>query len=218
MTSRSLGGLLGSLPQVRQVASPRAVAGVCFTGLLMLGVPLMGRFLSGRHPWAEYRRKAGLTQLEVAEFLGVTRHYIIRLEQGLYWHPTDSLLVKLAIKYGVDFDEFEMAYYDYVRQRRELFKTTHKTFEEGLVLPYRLVMHPLVSWRQSYGYSRMRLCKELCLHYDNVSDYELNQQRNVPEQLAVACDEMGWLVEPLEHAVSDWRTNGYADKLRASRR
>lgn len=178
----------------------------------------MEKFLSGRHPWAEYRRKAGFTQLQVADRLDVTRHYIIRLEQSLYWHPTDSLLARLAILYGVDLDEFEMSYYDYVRDRRKTFRVLHKPFEDALELPYLMVEHPLVRYRLSYGYSRVRLCKELCLHPDNIRDYEINEQRHIPEQLAVACEEMEWQVEPLEHAVSDWRRSGNADKLKRSRR
>lgn len=178
----------------------------------------MSEFLSGRHPWAEYRRKAGFTQLAVSERFGFTRHYVIRLEQSLFWHPPDSLVVKLAILYGVDLDEFEMSYYSYVDDRRASFKALHKPFEDAIDLPYLEVNHPLLSYRMSYGYSRMRLCKELCLHQDNIRDYELNLQRAAPEQLVVACEEMGWKIEPLEHAVSDWRINGNADKLKRARR
>lgn len=120
--------------------------------------------------------------------------------------------------YGVDLDEFEMSYYDFVKDKRRTFKALHKEFEEVFTFPYALRMHPLVYYRQMYNYSRVGLCKALCLHQDNVRDYELNLQRGVPEQLVYALEEMGWKVEPLEHAVSDWRTSGNADKLRASRR
>lgn len=169
------------------------------------------------HPWAKYRRAVGLTQLDVADLLGVTRHYVIRLEQSLYWHPTDSLLARLSLKYGVDLDEFKMSYYDYVRSKRDLFKVTHVDFDSGLAEPYLDAKHPLVAYRESYGLSRMGLCKALCLHYDNISDYENNQQRHCPDQLVVACEEMDWDVEPLVQAVSEWRESGHADRLRRRR-
>ena len=63
------------------------------------------------HPWAKWRRAAGLTQAQVAERLNVTRHYIIRLEQSLFWHPPDSLMARLAALYQIELGTFEMGYY-----------------------------------------------------------------------------------------------------------
>lgn len=167
-----------------------------------------------KHPWARYRELAGFTQESAAASLGVTRHYVIRLEQSLFWHPPDSLLVKLGMLYGCDLDEFEMGYYNYVREQREVFAKTHKSFGEFFQSESYKVgrLHPLASYRRQYELSRMGLCKALCLHYDPISDYEHNKHRDVPEQLKNACDEMNWDWSYIATAVAKWRSLGYADK------
>lgn len=164
------------------------------------------------HPWARYRSVAGFTQAEVAERLGVTRHYIIRLEQSLFWHPPDSLMVKLAGLYDIELGEFEMQYYNYVRKQREAFGREKVSFKEFFLgEAVFLKIHPLVRYRAAWELSRMGLCKAICLHYDPISEYEMNKQRDVPEQLKEACEEMKWDWEPLAEAVAQWRRLGYAD-------
>lgn len=170
------------------------------------------------HPWARYRRNAGFTQAEVADRMHVTRHYIIRLEQSLFWHPTDSLMVKLAMLYDVELGEFEESYYRFVRDTRETFAKTHSSFESlfgsGL-RPLVFNKHPLVIYRERHGLSRMGLCKGLCLHYDPISEYEANKQREIPAQLIEACEEIKWSYAPLVRAVAEWRISGRADRKSA---
>ncbi len=148
------------------------------------------------HPWARYRRNMGLTQSSVADRVGVTRHYIIRLEQSLFWHPPDSLLVRLAILYDIELGEFEALFGSGLR---------------SLVWD----KHPLVIYRERHGLSRMGLCKGLCLHYDPVSEYEANKQRDIPAQLVEACDDIKWDYQPLVSAVAEWRISGRADRKSA---
>jgi hypothetical protein len=117
-----------------------------------------------------------------------------------------------------------MSYYDYVRETREEFAKTHQSFvavlgrEFGYLgsLDYTGRLHPLVHYRDAYEMSRMGLCKGLCLHYDPITEYEGNNQRDVPEQLKEACEEMKWDWQPLARAVADWRKNGYADRARTA--
>jgi len=58
----------------------------------------------------------------------------------------------------------------------------------------------------------MGLCKALCLHYDPITEWEQNKQRQIPDQLVNACEDMQWNWQPLAAAVADWRRNGYANK------
>jgi transcriptional regulator with XRE-family HTH domain len=165
------------------------------------------------HPWGRYREQAGFTQSEVAELTGNTRHYIIRLEQGLFWHPPDSLLVRLAGLYKIDLATFEASYYEYVHETRLKFSKEYSPF--ALFFEHDLDnvdrRHPLVTYREYYGLSRAGLCKGLCLHYGLISDYEANKQRDLPEQLQEACDEIKWGTTALVNAVAEWRKSGRAD-------
>ncbi len=178
----------------------------------------MTRHAKISHPWARYRRNMGLTQSSVADRVGVTRHYIIRLEQSLFWHPSDSLLVRLSILYDIELGEFEESYYRYVRDTREEFARTHSSFEALFGSGLRSLVwdkHPLVIYRERHGLSRMGLCKGLCLHYDPVSEYEANKQRDIPAQLVEACDDIKWDYQPLVSAVAEWRISGRADRKSA---
>jgi transcriptional regulator with XRE-family HTH domain len=166
------------------------------------------------HPWGRYREQAGFTQSEVAELTGNTRHYIIRLEQGLFWHPPDSLLVRLAGLYKIDLGTFEASYYEYVRETRSRFAKEYESFSGYfgiLPRPYNKIEHPLVRYRLANNLSRAGLCKGLCLHYGLISDYEANKQRDLPEQLQEACDEIKWDTTALVNAVAEWRKSGRAD-------
>ncbi len=166
------------------------------------------------HPWARYRHSVGLTQEEVANKLYVTRHYVIRLEQSLYSDPDRLLVLKLAEMYGVEVGIFQEAYYQYVRDTREEFAKTHESFETyfryGNPFPK---LHPLISYRRSYDLSRMGFCKGLCLHYNPMSNWEVNDQRHIPEQLIAACKEINWKTEPLDEMMRNWRHDGYADAI-----
>lgn len=172
------------------------------------------------HPWAKYRSNAGFTQSEVASYLSVSRHYVIRLEQSLFWRPPSEILIKLGELYGIELGAFEESYYSFVRLKREEFGGAHLAFEqvfsdwdmydsEG----YKGRKHPLVFYREAYELSRMGLCKGLCLHYDPISEWEMNKQRGIPDQLKEACEEIKWDWTPLATAVADWRRRGRADAI-----
>jgi transcriptional regulator with XRE-family HTH domain len=167
------------------------------------------------HPWAKYRRAAGFTQDSVADVLSVSRHYVIRLEQSLFTSPPKSISIKLSELYGIELGIFEASYYAFVRFKREEFAGKHGSFEKFFTDPYIFKKHPLEFYRDAYSLSRMGLCKGLCLHYDPISEYEKNKQREVPDQLKEACEEIGWDVKPLRRAVADWRTSGRADATRS---
>lgn len=142
---------------------------------------------------------------------------MIRLEQSLFWHPPDHLTVKMSQLYEIELGIFEEGYYEFVRKQRDEFRKTHKSFASvfGMVELeddiYRGRVHPIIHYRSQYELSRMGLCKALCLHYDPITEYEQNKQREVPEQLKEACNEMGWSWDAISDAVSLWRRLGYAD-------
>lgn len=166
---------------------------------------------SSVHPWAKRRSRAGYTQLEVAEYLNVTRQYVIRLEQSLFHEPPDNIVMELAGFYTTSPAELIAEYRAFVTERRAEFRQKHQSFK-AVLGDYKGLQHPLVYYREINDLSRMAFCKGLCLDYGPVSDYETNKQRSMPMIIKLAAQEIYWSYEPLELAVAEWRKDGRADK------
>lgn len=155
------------------------------------------------HPWAQIREDRCLTQLEVSKHLKVTRQTVIRLEQGLFHSPSETVLNELADLYETSKGEMLEDYYIYVRVTRTEFGDRYSNFDS--LKTYLAPAHPLESWRLDQELSRMGLCKGLCLDYGPVADFEYNRQRAIPEGLILAAKQINWDLEPLEDAVKRWR-------------
>ena len=160
-----------------------------------------------RHPWALHRRSVGLTQESLADFLEVSRHMVIRLEQSLFPEPPPQLLNAISSLLEVSSSDLLNEYHSYATETRYSFRNEHRDFFSVLV-NYRvdsLDMAPLVYYREAEGLTRMGLCKGLCLHQDSVRDYELNLQRSLPAQLIEAADLLDWNYSQLEELTQKWR-------------
>lgn len=164
------------------------------------------------HPWVKHRSRVGFTQLEVAEYLMVTRQYVIRLEQSLFHEPPGDILLMLAQLYTISPGELAAEYGAFVKTQREEFRSEYQSFKEVLTEDYRGLVHPLKYYRESQSLSRMAFCKGLCLDYGPISDYETNKQRAIPMIIKLAAEEVNWNYEPLELAVKNWRRDGRADR------
>lgn len=160
-----------------------------------------------RHPWSLRRNDRGFTQESLADSIGVTRHMVLRLEQGLFAEPPPDLLVKIGFRLDASLPELLEEYFAYVKDARNYFREHNLSIERALkhYLVEKEDVHPLVFYREMQDLSRIGLCKGLCLHQDPIRDYENNQQRGVPSQLVAALKEINWPVEPLEEAVKEWR-------------
>lgn len=159
------------------------------------------------HTWSSYRVAAGYTQQSIADKVGVSRHMIVRLEQCLFTEPPRRFLDQLGYYYNVPVSDLIKAYHGLVAEKRELFKNEYMSFKEVL-RGYEGYTNPLVYYREVQKLSRIGFCKKLCLHPDPIRDYEINDQRGVPQQLRVACNDISWDYGYLESAVSEWRISG----------
>lgn len=166
------------------------------------------------HPWATFRESKGFSQQFIADQLDVSRHYVIRLEQGLFANSPDHVLNKLSDLLEVSNDELHATYHLYRHDTREEFGRSYADF--SYLKNYAGAVHPLVDYRERNKLSRIGLCKGLCLHPDPINDYEKNKQRGVPRDLIVACNEISWDYGHLENAVTEWRISGRADAIRAN--
>lgn len=165
------------------------------------------------HPWTTRRKAAGITQLEMADLLGVSRHMVIRLEQSLYHEPSAMILGNLETVLNENGQILRREYLEYVQDMRTLFKVDHLNFKDFFRNGYSGTTHPLVYYRLSYDLSRMGFCKGLCLDYGPITDYEHNKQRGLPLELKLASESIGWEYVDLEEAVTIWRADGRADRL-----
>lgn len=160
---------------------------------------------------ATFRERLNITQADLAESLGVTRHYYIRLEQGLYHEIPRELLLQLSRRFNVTEAELSDSYRSYQKLCRDAFREAHRSFKKVLS-GYNGLAHPLVYYRSEEKLTRMGLCKGLCLHYDGVTQYEANKQRGVPLDIKLACSDIYWDYTYLETAVAEWRQSGRADR------
>lgn len=163
------------------------------------------------HPFVVFRSLRDLTQDNLAEKLGVTRHYYLRLEQGLYHEIPERILTQLSDEFGTSKAELSAAYREFQKEQRYSFKAANESFK-SVLKNYSGLAHPLVYYRSEMLLTRMGLCKGLCLHYDGVTQYEANKQRGVPLDLKLACSDIYWDYTYLETAVAEWRQSGRADR------
>lgn len=162
-----------------------------------------------------FRDRANMTQEQLAIRLGVTRHYYIRLEQGLYHEIPANILTELSRWFGVAPTEISSAYREYQRERRVIFRDAHHSFKK-ILYGYKGLRHPLTYYRAEEKLTRMGLCTGLCLHYDGVTQYEANKQRGLPLDIKLACGDVYWDYSYLGTAVAEWRQDGRADRASAT--
>ena len=170
------------------------------------------------HPWTQIRKANNLTQISVAEKLGVTRFMVGKLEQSQFDHPPKELLSGLAQIYNTTEQSLLESWGVYVRETRDSFALRHHSFSEVFNNGYSGINHPLVHYREVESLSRYALCRGLCLHYDPISDYEQNRQRTTPEGLVKACEYLKWDINPLEEQVYEWKRSGRADEAKRERK
>lgn len=144
-----------------------------------------------------------LTQAEVANYLDVTRHMMIRLEQALFAEPPPLALIKLSNLYCISEEELLESYHKYQVDSRLAFAATHSNFD--LLWNYSGSEHPLIYWRTSEDLSSVGLAKGLCVHQGLLYAYEANKQRDLPEDFSNAISFIDWDLLPLTTAVAAWR-------------
>lgn len=160
---------------------------------------------------ASLRRSKNLTQIEVAGVLGITRHMLMRIEQGIY---TDLVhYEELANIYEMEVEELQKLYRKQVQNTRDQFALKYPDFKTVLK-DYSGTIMPLTFYRNTLQLTQIGFCKGLCVHPDPIRDYELNEQRGIPMQLVIACNSVSWDYGALESAVVDWRISGRANAKR----
>lgn len=156
------------------------------------------------NPFRKFRAELGLTQLEFGNRCGVSKHAVLRLEQGMYDQPLPSVM-ELLIANGYDDYEVKQEYVEFQKQTRELTpRLLGHSFNMRLAgCP--VGIHPLSHLRHTQGLNQTQFAKMLCISQTVVNNFETKvaNQHTVPEQIINALHDNGYTgIET--HMLEEW--------------
>lgn len=139
----------------------------------------------GGNPFRHLRELQGISQYELGRRLGISKHAILRLEQGMYANPLPAVINYFTQSFPSltppqlinDYNEFQIE----TRQRNA--RLLGDILDE---LPNRPVgMHPLTYLRTSRNLNLTEFAKLLCLAQNTIYYFENRSinQKIVPEHL-----------------------------------
>lgn len=136
------------------------------------------------NPFKDIRLRANLSQYEVARRSGVTKHAVLRLEQGMYADPLPTLVDYFVSNYPITQSQLLQDYEDFQVATRESNTRLLGDFDD-LEIACPVGEHPLTYLRERMGYNPTQLAKMLCLSQTVISYFEKRSihQHSVPEQL-----------------------------------
>lgn len=161
-------------------------------------------FTDASNPFKSIREQSGFTQQEIASRVGITKHAVLRNEQGMAVEPLPVLLNYFSTNFTVTVYELRKQYERFqITQRVNTGKllggdpslALHR-WKQLAILNRRSIglNHPLVFLRESNDLNPTSLSRELCLNQSVINYFENNpvHQKTVPEQLLVALKQAGY--------------------------
>lgn len=164
------------------------------------------------NPVSYARYLANISTTALSKRLGVSKQYIVRLEQGLYDKPGKVLLdwTVSTINRNVPVDKHvtsagvEQLYKEWQWQRRESCKIDRalrplEVTEYDRVIQRSQNQHPelfyyhkvFYQWRTAYWSTSHAFCVDMCLHPSPVVDYEEGNTQTMPNNLKKIMGQMG---------------------------
>lgn len=156
------------------------------------------------NPFRKFRTELGISQTEFGKLCGVSKHAILRLEQGAYDRPLPAVMdyilgVSDISAYSLvdDYEEFQKA----VRQQDPLI---FGPMALSLMNKPRRA-HPLTYLRNLQHLNQTELAKKLCISQTVINNFEIKYttQHTVPKQLLQALKDNGYQHSALQ-ALEDW--------------
>lgn len=147
------------------------------------------------NPLKALRLSAGWTQQELADFGGITRHAVLRTEQGVYALPPPAILSVFSQRLpGSSIPYLETEYKAWQRRMRQ---ATSRLMPDAPGISGAATSSQFRDWRIfTLGISsRMEFCRLFCVHPAVVEKYEKGQQARMPDQLQEALTDAGLLLE-----------------------
>jgi DNA-binding XRE family transcriptional regulator len=162
------------------------------------------------NPFREIRLVKQLTIMHIADAANVTKHNVIRTEQGMSIQPPPTLLNYFVETFPVSRLEMINQYEKFQVHQRSL-----KPRILGNLRSYSPGVHPFIWLRHNYGYNPTSLAKALCLNQTVVVYFESNpiKQQTVPAQIVNALKDNGYNDEELNILNENYQS--YRDHLRS---
>lgn len=169
------------------------------------------------NPFRALRQRSGLSQYEIAKRAGVSKHAVLRLEQGCYDQPLPSLIEYFTEHHDITNVQLRNSYRDFQYKRRlESLDCLGESIADSLEL-CPVGIHPLVFLRTLEHLNPTQLAKMLCISQSTVVHFEVRSvhQHIVPVQLIEALHEVGYTEEDTEALSESY--NLYREWLNASK-
>ena len=174
------------------------------------------------NPFRKLRKAEGISQYELARRLGLTKHAILRLEQGCFADPLPSVVTYFVEAQGNHTKPVSKTYL--LDAYREFQYETRRSnahclgYNLNLTLPNCPVgIHPLTYLREGHGINPTALSKLLCISQSTIVYFEKRSlnQATVPAQLVTALHDAEYTEE--ETNLLAQKYDEYRDWLRADK-
>lgn len=156
------------------------------------------------NPFRKFRNELGLSQTAFGKNAGVSKHAILRLEQGMYDKPLPSVVEYVTSISDLTHYQLSEQYAHYQRAVRNEEPMIFGSMNLRLQSCPRKV-HPLTYLRELQNLNQTELCKRLCISQTVINNFELKwqTQHTVPKQLLDALRDNGYGSIDLT-ALEDW--------------
>lgn len=171
------------------------------------------------NPFRALRERQGISQYELARRVGISKHAILRLEQGMYAQPLPAV-----VNYFLGY--FPKLYSSPSRliQEYENFQIETRQYNSRLIgdihtdltsLP--VGTHPLTYLRENYGLNLTEFAKKLCIAQNVVFYFEKRSihQHTVPDQLVHALWDADYTEAETDHLAEAYA--GYREWITENR-
>lgn len=169
------------------------------------------------NPFKRLRERQGISQYELGRRTGLTKHAVLRLEQGMYPNPLPTILDYFTSQFpNLSHVTLEREYTDFqIAMRQHNSRLLGDIIEELRLTP--VGTHPLTYLRESRGINPTELAKRLCIAQSVVAYFEKRSvhQHTVPQQLIEALWDADY-TEAETHALEEAYTD-YRERLKSER-
>jgi DNA-binding XRE family transcriptional regulator len=156
------------------------------------------------NPFRKFRTELGISQTEFGKKCNVSKHAILRLEQGAYDKPlpavVEYVLANTDLNHATLLNDYE-AFQKAVRAEEPLI---FGNMALDLMSKPR-TQHPLTYLRRKYDLNQTELAKKLCVSQTVINNFEgkWQTQHTVPRQLLDALSDNGYKHSALV-ALEEW--------------
>ena len=157
------------------------------------------------NPFRDIRLRTGLSQYELAKRIGVSKHAVLRLEQGMYDRPLPKIVNYFTEKHNVarvslinEYETFQVATREDNGRFLGSFRFNERPVDE----------HPLVFLRNRVRLNPTQVAKALCLSQTVVVYFEKRfiHQHTVPEQFVMALRDCGYTEQETDYFETEYDT------------